>query len=41
MVEGGDHSLLVSKTELKARGLDQAQVDHAISESIAAFVRQN
>ena len=41
IVEGGDHSLLVSKTELKARGLDQAQVDHAISESISAFVRQN
>ena len=41
VVESGDHSLLVSKTELKARGLDQAHVDHAIYESIAAFVRQN
>ena len=39
IIEGGDHSLLVSKTELKARGLDQAQVDHAMFESIAAFVR--
>lgn len=39
IVEGGDHSLLVSKTELRARGLEQAQVDHAIHESIAAFVR--
>ena len=40
IVDGGDHSLLVSKTELKARGLDQAQVDHAIAKSIATFVRR-
>lgn len=39
IVEGGDHSLLVSKTELNARKIDQAQVDRAIAESIAAFVR--
>src|SRR5208337_970090 len=27
VVEGGDHSLLVSKTDLKARGISQEQVD--------------
>ena len=31
IIEGGDHSLLVSKTELKAREIDQAQVDQARS----------
>jgi predicted alpha/beta-hydrolase family hydrolase len=40
VVEGGDHSLMVSKTELKARGIDQEHVDHAIGEAIAAFVRK-
>jgi uncharacterized protein len=39
IVDGGDHSLLVSKTELKARGLDQAKVDRGIQDSIATFVR--
>ncbi len=40
VVDGGDHSLLVSKTELKARGTSQDEVDRAISNAIAAFVRR-
>lgn len=40
VVEGGDHSLLVSKTELKARGSTQDDVDRAIARAIAAFVRR-
>lgn len=41
VVAGGDHSLLLSKTELKARGIGQEHVDHDIGESIAAFVRKH
>jgi uncharacterized protein len=39
VVEGGDHSLLVSKTELKARGVTQDQVDQQILAAIGGFVR--
>jgi uncharacterized protein len=39
VVEGGDHSLLVSKTELKARGITQDQVDHQILTAIGGFIR--
>ncbi len=38
VVEGGDHSLLASKTELKARGATQEDVDQAIAEAIEAFL---
>jgi predicted alpha/beta-hydrolase family hydrolase len=38
VVEGGDHSLLVSKTTLKARDLSQKQVDAGIREAIADFL---
>jgi predicted alpha/beta-hydrolase family hydrolase len=37
IVDGGDHSLLVSKTELKARGTSQDDADLAISNAISAF----
>lgn len=40
VVEGGDHSLLVRKTELKARGATQDDVDRGIAEAVAAFVRR-
>ena len=39
VVEGGDHSLVVSKTQLKASGLSQRDVDMQIGEAVAAFVR--
>ena len=39
VVAGGDHSLVVSKTELKASGLSQADVDHRIGDAVAAFLR--
>lgn len=38
VVEGGDHSLFVSKTELKARGIVQDQVDDDIRKSIVDFL---
>jgi uncharacterized protein len=38
IVEGGDHSLLVSKTELKARGVTQEEVDIAIFKAVEAFI---
>jgi predicted alpha/beta-hydrolase family hydrolase len=38
VVEGGDHSLLVSKTGLKARGASQQQVDEGIRQAIADFL---
>ena len=41
VVEGGDHSLLASKTQLKASGLTQDDVDLGISEAIAAFLVRN
>ncbi len=40
VVEGGDHSLLVSKTSLKARALTQEQSDQAILAAIAQFLRR-
>lgn len=42
LVEGGDHSLLVSKRHLAAAGETQEEVDQRILEAIAKFVaRQN
>ncbi len=38
VVEGGDHSLLVSKTALKALGIGQDQVDGRIADAIAGFL---
>jgi len=38
VVAGGDHSLVVSKTELKAQGETQADVDAKIAEAIAGFL---
>jgi predicted alpha/beta-hydrolase family hydrolase len=40
VVEGGDHSLLLSRTELKARGIGQDDIDQAIGEAIAAFLAE-
>jgi hypothetical protein len=40
VVEGGDHSLLASKTELKARGFAQDDVDLGIGAAIEAFLAQ-
>ncbi len=37
VVEGGDHSLLVTKTQLKASGELQADVDHRILQEIQKF----
>lgn len=39
VVAGGDHSLLVSKTELKLQGHTQANVDANISAAIADFLK--
>jgi predicted alpha/beta-hydrolase family hydrolase len=39
VVEGGDHSLVVSKSQLKASGLSQSDVDRQIGEAVADFVR--
>lgn len=38
VVEGGDHSLVVAKTELKARGATQADVDQDILRAIGRFL---
>ena len=38
VVEGGDHSLLVSKRQLAATGETQAEVDRRILDAIAKFV---
>ena len=40
IVEGGDHSLLVSKMELKAQGIAQETVDLGILGAIEDFVRK-
>ncbi len=40
IVEGGDHSLLVTKTQLKTAGETQDQVDEHILAVIAQFVRR-
>ncbi len=37
-VEGGDHSLLVKKTELKRQGKTQEDVDSSLIEAIARFM---
>jgi len=39
VVEGGDHSLSVSKTQLRLAGESQEDVDQRILEKIAAFVQ--
>ena len=39
VVEGGDHSLGVTKTQLKVAGETQEEVDRRIAEAIAGFVR--
>jgi uncharacterized protein len=41
VVEGGDHSLLVSKSQLKASGETQDEVDQRILEAIRHFVVSN
>jgi len=38
VVEGGDHSLMVRKGDLKKMGKTQEQVDHEILRAIAAFI---
>jgi uncharacterized protein len=38
VVEGGDHSLLVSMRELKSRGVSQEQVDDEIRNAVAHFL---
>jgi predicted alpha/beta-hydrolase family hydrolase len=38
VVSGGDHSLMVSKTELKRTGTTQADADHAIQIAIREFI---
>jgi predicted alpha/beta-hydrolase family hydrolase len=38
VVEGGDHSLVVSKTALKSQGVSQSQVDDGIRAAIAGFL---
>lgn len=40
VVEGGDHSLLMSKTELKSQGVTQENVDLGILGAIEDFVRK-
>jgi uncharacterized protein len=41
VVAGGDHSLLVSKTQLKSSGITQEEVDQQILGAIAAFVTKH
>jgi uncharacterized protein len=41
VVEGGDHSLLVTKTRLKASGVTQDAIDERILEAIRGFVATN
>jgi uncharacterized protein len=41
LVEGGDHSLIVGKRELSARGETQATTDSAITEAIARFLARH
>jgi len=40
VVDGGDHSLLVNKTELKRQGKTQADVDSGLLQAIADFTRR-
>jgi len=39
VVEGGDHSLMVAKTALKALGSSQEEVDDAMLTAIARFLK--
>jgi uncharacterized protein len=41
IAESGDHSLLATKTWLKAEGLDQAAVDERILEAVQRFLRSH
>jgi predicted alpha/beta-hydrolase family hydrolase len=38
VVEGGDHSLIVSKTELKSRSVSQEMIDAGVGAAIARFL---
>jgi uncharacterized protein len=40
VVEGGDHSLMVAKTALKALGSNQEEVDDGMLTAIARFLRE-
>jgi hypothetical protein len=40
IVEGGDHSLVVAKTALKALGSSQEEVDDSMLAAIARFLRE-
>ena len=40
VVEGGDHSLMVAKTALKALGSNQEAVDDSMLTAIARFLRK-
>jgi predicted alpha/beta-hydrolase family hydrolase len=40
VLEGGDHSLVVAKTALKASGSSQEEVDHGMLTAIAGFLRE-
>jgi uncharacterized protein len=40
VVEGGDHSLMVAKTALKAHGSSQAETDQGVMRAIAQFLRK-
>jgi uncharacterized protein len=39
VVEGGDHSLMVAKTALKALGSSQEEVDNDMLTAITGFLR--
>lgn len=39
VVHGGDHSLVVSKSELKMTGMSKSDVDVGIAEAVKAFLR--
>ena len=39
VVSGADHSLVVSKTELKVKGLSHQEIDLEIAQAVAAFLQ--
>ena len=41
VVDGGDHSLVVSKTQLKASAMTQADADHQSAQAILGFLRRH
>ena len=41
VIQGGNHSLIVGKRELTARGETQAQVNESITAAIARFLDQH